>query len=195
MRIIVMLLIGIYGGLTMDNIILGLLLMCNRTIYQLRERIDKGINLMYSSSMGSIQAAIRKLLNCGFISYEEIVDNGKYKKVYCITESGRQHFFEWINAPIEEQSPKNPELAKVYFMGFSDKKNREISIQQHLKFLNEKYNVLSAICEEAENIKISEENKDILNYQFVSALYGKELIKFNIDWFESLLRKMRNGEI
>ena len=118
----------------MDNIILGLLLMCNRTIYQLRERIDKGINLMYSSSMGSIQAAIRKLLNCGFISYEEIVDNGKYKKVYCITESGRQHFFEWINAPIEEQSPKSPELAKVYFMGFSDKKNREISIQQHLIF-------------------------------------------------------------
>ncbi len=62
-------------------------------------------------------------------------------------------------------------------------------------FLSELYNVLTAICEEAENIKISEENEDILNYQFVSALYGKELIKFNIDWFESLLRKMRDGEI
>ena len=181
--------------ITMDNIILGLLLMCNRTIYQLRERIDKGINLMYSSSMGSIQAAIKKLLDCGFISYEEIVDNGKYKKVYCITESGRQHFFDWINAPIEEQTPKSPELAKLYFMGFSDKKNRETSIQQHLMFLNELYNVLTVICKEAENFKISEENQDILNYQFISALYGKELIKFNINWFESLLRKMRDGEI
>ena len=80
-------------------------------------------------------------------------------------------------------------------MGFSDKKNRETSIQQHLMFLNEQYNVLMAICEEADNIKVSEENQDILNYQFASALYGKELIKFNIDWFESLLRKMRNGEI
>ena len=40
----------------MDNIILGLLLMCNRTIYQLRDRISKGINLMYSSSMGSAAA-------------------------------------------------------------------------------------------------------------------------------------------
>lgn len=179
----------------MDNIILGLLLMCNRTIYQLRERIDKGISLMYSSSMGSIQAAIRKLLKCGFISYEEIIDNGKYKKIYCITETGRQHFFNWINAPIEELSPKSPELAKVYFMGFSDKKNRETSIQQHLIFLNKQYNMLEAICEEAKNIKISEDNKDILNYQFASALYGKELIKFKIDWFESLLRKMRNGEI
>lgn len=179
----------------MDNIILGLLLMCNRTIYQLRERINKGINLMYSSSMGSIQAAIKKLLNYGFIDYEEIIDNGKYKKIYCITESGRQHFFEWINAPIEEQSPKSPELAKVYFMGFSDKKNRETIIQQHLMFLNERYNALAAICEDAKNIEISEEHKDILNYQLVSALYGKDLIKFNIDWFENLLRKMRNGEI
>ncbi len=62
-------------------------------------------------------------------------------------------------------------------MGFSDKKNREASIQQHLMFLNEQYNVLTSICEEAENIKISEENQDILNYQFISALYGKELVR------------------
>lgn len=179
----------------MDNIILGLLLMCNRTIYQLRERINKGINLMYSSSMGSIQAAIKKLLNCGYINYEEIVDNGKYKKVYCITESGKQHFYEWINTPIEELSPKNPELTKVYFMGFSDKKNRETSVQQHIIYLKEQYAMLKTICDDAKNIDVPEECKDIFNYQFVSALYGKDIIKFNIDWFENLLEKMRNGEI
>lgn len=179
----------------MDNIILGLLFMSNRTIYQLRGRINKGINLMYSSSMGSIQAAVKKLLNCGFISYEEITDNGKHKKIYSITESGKQHFLKWINSPMEEQSPKSPELAKVYFMGFSDKNNREASIRQHLLFLNERYNVLTAICEEAENIKIADEHRDILNYQLASALYGKDLIKFNIDWFENLMKKMAEGEI
>lgn len=179
----------------MDNIILGLLVMCNRTIYQLRERINQGMNLMYSSSMGSIQAAIKKLLNCGYIHYEEIIDNGKYKKVYCITESGKQHFFEWINTSMEEQTPKNPELAKVYFMGFSDKKNRETIIQQHIRFLKEQHNVLTVICEEGKNIDITEEHKDILSYQLVSALYGRDIIKFNIDWFENLLGKMRNDEI
>lgn len=179
----------------MDNIILGLLFMSNRTIYQLRERISKGINLMYSSSMGSIQAAVKKLLNYGYIRYEEFIDNGRYKKVYCITESGKQHFFKWINAPMEEQVSRNPELAKVYFMGFSDKKNREINIQQHLMYLKEQYNALITICDEAKDIDVSEEHKDILNYQFASALYGKDIIKFNIDWFENLLEKMRNGEI
>ena len=106
----------------MEHIILGLLLLSSRTIYQLRERIHKGLNLMYSSSMGSIQAAVKKLLKNGYISYEEAVENGKYKKIYSITDNGKQYFFQWINSPLEIQNAKNPELAKVYFMGFCDKK-------------------------------------------------------------------------
>ena len=62
-------------------------------------------------------------------------------------------------------------------------------------YLKEQYNALVTICDEVKNIDISAEYKDILNYQFVSALYGKDIIKFNIDWFENLLEKMRNGEI
>ena len=179
----------------MDNILLGLLLLCNRTIYQLRERIDKGLNLMYSSSMGSIQIAIKKLLNWGYIDYKETVENGKYKKVYHITESGKQHFLEWVNTPIEQQGVRCPGLVKVYFMGFSDKKSREASIQDYLSFLRKQYCMLEMICEEAKNIEITESNKEIFNYQLTSAFYGKDLYKFNIEWFENLLNKMTNGEI
>ena len=181
--------------MVMDNIILGLLLLSNRTIYQLRERIDKGLNLMYSSSIGSIQAAIKKLLNCGYIDYEETVENGKYKKVYRITESGKRYFFEWVNTPIEQQGVRCPGLVKVYFMGFSDKENREASIQNYLSFLKEQYCALEILCEEAKNVEISESNKEIFNYQLASAIYGKDLYQFNIDWFENLLSKMRYGEI
>jgi len=178
-----------------DNIVLGLLLLCSRTIYQLRERIDKGLNLMYSSSMGSIQAAVRKLLNCGYIDFEEAVENGKYKKVYRITESGKQHFLEWVNTPIEQQGVRCPGLVKVYFMGFSDRESREANIQNYLSFLREQYCALEMICEEAKSIEISESNKAIFDYQLASAFYGRDLYKFNIDWFENLLSKMRNGEI
>lgn len=179
----------------MDNIILGLLLLHSRTIYQLRERIDRGLNLMFSSSMRSIQTAIKKLLNCGYIDYEEMVENGKYKKVYHITEDGKRHFFEWVNTPIEQQSIKSPGLAKLYFMGFSDKANREANIQSYLSFLKEQYCALEIICEEAKNVTISESNKEIFDYQIASALYGRDFYKFNIYWFEDLLEKIRSGEI
>lgn len=179
----------------MDNIILGLLLLCNRTIYEIRERIDKGMNMMFSSSMGSIQAGIKKLLNNGFIAFEEKVENGKYKKVYYITDSGRHHFFEWVNSPIESQCGKFPELAKVYFMGFADGKSREASIEKHISFLREQYILMNEICDGADKIEVPRELKDVFDYQYASALYGRDMIKFSIDWFENLLIKIREDKV
>ncbi len=179
----------------MDNIILGLLLMQGRTIYQLRERIHKGLHLIYSSSTGSIQAAIKKLLHCGYIHYEEIEEGGKHKKIYRITQRGRQHFEEWINSPMEGQSAKNPELAKVYFMGFASPENRIASIRQYIALLKQQAQILDAICEEATQIVVSEEHKEILHYQHMSALYGRDFVRFNIRWFENLLNEMRSGAL
>lgn len=176
----------------MDNVILGLLLLSNRTIYQLRDRIAKGMDLMFSSSMGSIQAAIKKLSASGYIGFTEIVEQGKYKKVYHITDSGRQHFMEWVNAPMEAHGAKFPELTKVYFMGFAEEANRTASIEQHLAFLRQQYAILNTICQEAAQMQVSEEFADILHYQALSAIYGRDMMKFNIDWFENLLESMRN---
>lgn len=174
----------------MDNIILGLLLLSSRTIYQLRDRIDKGMDLMYSSSMGSIQAAIKKLWTCGFICYEETTENGKYKKVYSITDSGKRYFLQWINSPFELQRAKNPELVKVYFMGFADKSGRRANVEAYLSHLSERYRALSAICEEGENMETTEANKEILFYQLASARYGREFIRFNIEWYKKLILEM-----
>ena len=178
----------------MDNIILGLLLLHSRTIYQLRERISQGLNLMYSSSMGSIQAALKKLLNYGYISYEEVVENGKYKKIYAITESGKLYFFEWVNSHLEIHNVRNPELVKIYFMGFSDEKKREVNIKEHLSHLTEQYDALKIICKEADRISGPEEQKDIFFYQLVAARYGRDFMKFNIEWYEKLLKEIRSEE-
>lgn len=171
----------------MDNIILGLLLLSSKTIYQLRERIAKGLNLMYSSSMGSIQAAVKKLLNCGDIQYEETTEDGKYKKIYSITDSGKQHFFDWVNTPMSIQSSKNPELAKLYFMGFSAEENRRKILEEHISQLKEHYAALDIICKDGKNINIPDEFRDIGFYQLAAARYGRDFMRFNIEWYEKLL--------
>lgn len=179
----------------MDYIILGLLLLKSRTIYQLRERIDKGLNIMYSSSMGSIQAAVKKLLNNGYIQYREIVENGKYKKIYSVTESGKQHFFEWVNMPMGTQNSKNPELAKLYFMGFSSREKRKESLQKYISQLKEQYDALDVICKEGENASVSDEDKDIILYQLAAARYGRDFMEFNIKWYQNLLDEMRSEKV
>ncbi|HBA68969.1 MAG TPA: PadR family transcriptional regulator [Lachnospiraceae bacterium] len=181
----------------MDCIILGLLLLKRRTIYQLRERIDKGLNMMYSSSMGSIQAAVKKLLNKGYIQYEETVENGKYKKIYDITDGGKRYFFEWVNSPIETYS-KNPELAKLYFMGFSIKEKCEENLQKHILQLKKQYDVLNAICKDGENADVPDGNKDIFLYQLAAARYGRDFLEFNIKWYQNFhdeIRKIGNRNV
>ncbi len=173
----------------MDNIILGLLLLESRTIYQLRARISKGMDLMYSGSTGSIQAAIKRLLEQGYISYEESVENGKYKKIYFLTDSGKRSFFEWVNSPLETQNIKNPDLVKVYFMGFSDRASRKGNIEKYLSLLTERYHALEAICGEAKNIKVPEEGRDIIFYQLAAARYGRDFMKFNIEWYKKLIHE------
>lgn len=175
----------------MDTIILGLLLLKSRTIYQLRERIDKGLNLMYSSSMGSIQAALKKLSGCGFIQYEEAADKGRHKKIYSITDSGRQYFLEWVNSPMQVQGGKNPELARLYFMGFSAAGNREELIQSYIAQAKERYEALDLICREGESFHVAGEERDIVFYQLASARYGRDLMKFNLGWYQRLLQEIR----
>lgn len=176
----------------MDNIILGLLLLHSRTIYQLRDRINKGMHLMYSSSMGSIQAAVKKLLDCGYIDYEETIDNGKYKKIYSVTDSGRDRFHVWVNGSIEARSARNPELTKVYFMGMSERNNREANLEKYIIYLKEQYEALKLICEEAESINVPAEHEDIAFFQLAAARYGRDFMQFSIEWYEKLLYEVRN---
>lgn len=172
----------------MENIILGLLMLSPRTIYQLRKRIYEGLNLMYSCSTGSIQAAIKKLLKNGYIAVNETTENGKVKKVYGITDSGKTYFFVWVNSPVNKDTAKNPELSKIYFMGFVEKELRAKLIEKHISDLKSILYNLERICSEGERLSGEAEKNDILFYQLQTARYGRDIIQFNIDWYKRLLK-------
>lgn len=175
----------------MENIILGLLLLQPRTIYQLRKRINEGLNLMYSCSTGSIQAAIKKLLKNKHICVSEIAEGGKLKKLYSITESGKSYFKGWLCRPIDGGTAKNPELTKIYFLGLSGKELRIKLIQEHIADLEKSLSGLEKICRDGTALSGKMENNDIFYYQLQTAFYGRDLIKFNIGWYSRLLKNIK----
>lgn len=177
----------------MENIILGLLLLQSRTIYELRKRINEGLNLMYSCSTGSIQAAIGKLLRQSYICVSEVHENGKQKKLYSITDAGKVQFNGWVNSAIENNTIKNPELAKIYFMGFSEKESRIKLIENYLNELRKTYSELETICKEGEKLFSELGDNDIAFYQLQTAKYGRDFMKFNIDWYTRLLKTIRSN--
>lgn len=117
------------------------------------------------------------------------MENGKYKKIYSITDSGKAFFFDWLNSPFEGVNVKNPELVKIYFMGFSDKASRRANIEKYLSHMNERYILLESLCKESEKMDVSEENRDILFYQLATTRYGRDFMKFNVEWYKKLLKE------
>lgn len=176
-----------------EYIVLGLLLLKPRTIYELRKRIDEGLNLMYSCSTGSIQAALGKLLRAGHIRVEERTEKGKKKKLYVLTDEGKRRFESWANGPIESGAIKSPELAKIYFMGFTAKENRAEIIERRIGELQEVLADLERICAEGEALAAEMRGNEVFLFQLQTAKYGRDLMRFQTAWYRRLSETVGEG--
>lgn len=177
----------------MDQIILALLLLKNRTIYELREKVESRLSLMYSSSTGSIQSALKKLLSEEMIVFSEQVENGRRKKLYIITERGRQKFNEWVNTPFRAAQNKNPELAKLYFMGLSDSQSRPKRIKAHINCLEAYHRALSDVYREGLTLTPPDEYAEVYRFQLITVKYGVDSTGFEIRWMKKLLKELEEN--
>ena len=200
----------------MDKLILGLLMLNRLTVYEIRMIIKKNFWGICSDSMGSIQAAIKKLLAAGMVEFEEYVEKSVNKKRYSITAKGREAFQSWVETPAEISSATNMELGKLLFMGLMPAAKQEALIDEiiadeekelklHLK-LQEDISIMSyddahqALLgywkqdpEYHKGVQAAIGSEDdianinsIVRYQELTLQYGIDYMKFNIEWFKKL---------
>ena len=201
----------------MDKIILGILMLHRMTAYELRNFIKNNFKSMYSDSLGSIQAALKKLFELEMVTFEELVEKGVNKKRYSITETGQEALIEWIKIPINTSKTKNYDFGKLFFMGYVSKRDQKTLIDKIIISMEEEYEALKKL---KESIDADEESEEIKNYLLTDIEYkeriknldkGKELIEnireiskftlatldygidvtaFNIEWFKKLKKRI-----
>ncbi|MEG0468525.1 MAG: PadR family transcriptional regulator [Longicatena sp.] len=192
----------------MDIIILGLLMMKPSTIYEMRKAIETNLTNISSSSVGSIQAAIKKLLDKNLIQFNEYVENSVNKKVYSITEEGKSYFQESISQPMTYKE-KSMELGKFLFMGFVDKNKRLSLLETYIRELENEVHKLEQVKAATNAISSFDdaylstlkengamEDFTLTNVQeiafFQCAMLDLSIakIKFEINWFQDFIKNM-----
>ena len=205
----------------MENIILSLLLLKGMTIYEMRAYIQQNLSTVCSDSLGSIQTAIKKLLEKEYIDVEEYIDNNMLKKQYSVTEKGVIYFKEWIGTPMNIQKMKNMEEGKFFFLGMASKEKRIAFIRDYIESLGAEYDKLCQIQQLVNNTKdsvietnviriskepvltehllrVSEETdlKDVVSniydYQIYMLEYGLARLKEDITFYEKILNRELN---
>lgn len=170
-----------------NNIILGLLSKKALTTYDIKLAMDKSISKFYSSSFGSINPAIKKLEKNKMITCSEVVENSRLKKIYQITQKGKENYNNWIKEPIKQGRLKDEVLIRIFFLADSNKEEQEKLIRDYLEELNTSKIALEHNMKEIETIKFTAQQKINIKYQISTLQFGIDYLKFKERWFQNLL--------
>lgn len=173
-----------------DKIILGLLTKKDLTTYDIKIAMDKSISRFYSNSFGSLNPAIKKLEKNELISCFESIENSRLKKTYKITKLGKKSYKDWIKEPIKQGRLKDEVLIRIFFLGDSEKKQRQQLISNYLEELKHSKQELQHTKEEIETMELTTAQKEQVKYQLSTLQFGIDYIQFKEQWFQNLLQEI-----
>jgi len=113
--------------------------------YDLKKHFESSFGHFFAAGYGSIYPALASLAAAGFVSCEEIPQQGKPdRKVYSITEEGRQRLLRELDQPNPSHKVRSEFLATVCFAHLMTPdqiqtvlNNRIAEINRYLKMFDE----------------------------------------------------------
>ena len=171
----------------MAHVILGLLLLAPHTIYDLNKQFERTISLFYRASLGSLRTALQGLLARGEVEFDEVVDRGRAKKIYRITDAGTAAFFAWLASPIEGSDLETAALSKLFFLGLlPDAAARRAVLADIADRADEQLRHLEGYREELTHVEVPPEFAGVFTYQKHTLAYGVGNTRHALEFFAGL---------
>ncbi|MBY0118612.1 PadR family transcriptional regulator [Paenibacillus sp. FSL L8-0435] len=162
--------------------VLGILALGPHTGYDIKQHMDQSTSYFWNENYGQIYPSLAELLDNSDINLEVIRQDGKPdKKLYRITDQGRETLSQWLSQPKDYvvDLKKNELLLRVFFgsNGSSEK------IIMHIEAYQRKLEENLKVFEELEKWLLNMEHKDN-NYKYwmITNQYGKNHFTSLIQW-------------
>lgn len=173
-------------------VILGLLNHEDCSGYDIKNRVDVALSQFWSAGFGQIYPTLKKLEEDGLIYHcDSSYAYGPERKIYRITEEGKEELERWLKEPVEKEEVRYEILLKLFFGGAG---SREAAID-HIQSFQQRNEALltnlTAMQQELQHIiALSEDHK----YYYLTALFGSKIYHAYIDWADEAMRILEAGE-
>lgn len=171
----------------MAHVILGLLLIAPQSLYDLVKSFEAGVSLFYSASSGSIKRALDGLLADGHIEAEP-AEGGRGRKVYRVTDSGRERFHAWMTGE-PTGDLETAALARLYFLGLLPAEHRAPVLARLTASIEAGLAELEGLAQRLASIDIPEHQRDLARYQLATLEYGLGSYRHAQSFFSGLLQR------
>ncbi|CAM4440733.1 PadR family transcriptional regulator [Paenibacillus tarimensis] len=178
----------------MEFVILGLLLIRSLSQYDIKAILERKISPFYSPSLGSIQAALKKLQARGLTQLQADENSPRGRKLYTITAEGKQHFMTWMLAPFSHGRLEQEATTKLFFLGL-------VSPAERLAIVREMTRVLEANVQEYETAYTEANTRmgsggtpvhlaEVARFQLKTLELGLHDQRSMLAWFTSLAEEL-----
>lgn len=95
--------------------VLGILGMGPRSGYDIKKLTDLSTRHFWAENYGNLYPTLKRLEQDGLVTVERQAGDGKPdRKVYTVTDAGREVLQGWLEAPVEAAPPRNELLLKLF---------------------------------------------------------------------------------
>jgi PadR family transcriptional regulator, regulatory protein AphA len=173
---------------TTTEALLGLLSMGAMTGYEVRQLIDRSIGNFWTESFGQIYPALRSMVDAGLLAMEKPDREPSTRKLYRLTDAGRDRLLQWLAVPSRSQVPRNELLLKVFF-GFQHGPGP--TAKQVQRFLEEQQLLLGRYAAIQHSLESTEHGDPRMPYWRFTVRYGLHQTEALISWAEETLHALR----
>lgn len=169
------------------TIILGFLMNESMTGYELKKAFSISFTFFSGLSYGSIYPALKKMEKEGLISMTlEIQDGSPNRKVYTITDKGREFFLSSLQEPVAMEPKRDSFLMHLFFFAHLSPGERVKKARHHLESVGKIRSALEAVGREVE------EHADF--YQLLCYRFGLRFCRDLERNVEEVVRELEQGQ-
>lgn len=171
--------------------ILGFLSYGSMTGYDLAKAFGCSVNFFWNAQTSQIYRELGRMEGEGLVASELVLQTQRpNKKLYSITEKGRESFQGWLSSQEGMVHPmKNAFLMKIFFSGFRTPKESIRMLQDYRRQLLESQEQMKAIPSDIEAYGRDMEAYPTI-YWGMAADFGGRYMQMALDWAQACIDRL-----
>ncbi len=188
--------------MSLDHAILGFLNYGPLTGYELKKIFDNSVQHFWPADQSQIYRTLGRLVTNHLAEVERVRQESRPdRKVYTITDAGRQEFRRWMTTTLPIQDNRSAELIQVFFAAqLSDQQVLDL-FRPHAEGLHRLLEVYAHVPEAVDQNVLPEQAEDFCPTQrdqffwMLTLECGITMARAELEWIESVIQRIENHQI
>lgn len=178
--------------MSLKHALLGFLNYRSMTGYQIKKYFDQSVSYFWNASLSQIYPTLNQMCKDELVTVKEVESTSALnKKVYYITDKGKEELLKWLVEPTELEPIRSEFLVKLYFSSNVSMDEVIIQLQRLIDSSREK---LKGYGEKLKHIEEEHESREDMREESLfwklTTKYGIRCQQAFIEWCEECIEEI-----